>query len=83
MGYRLSVDVGGTFTDIVLFDDLTHEIYMTKTPSTPHDQSEGLITGVKKICKQIGIDYSEITYFIHGTTVATNALLERKGQRRP
>ena len=81
MGYRLSVDVGGTFTDIVLFDDLTHEIYMTKTPSTPHDQSEGLITGVKKICKQIGIEYSEITYFIHGTTVATNALLERKGAK--
>ncbi|MEA4849491.1 MAG: hydantoinase/oxoprolinase N-terminal domain-containing protein, partial [Clostridiaceae bacterium] len=81
MGYRLSVDVGGTFTDFVLFDDITRTISTTKVPSTVHDQSEGLIEGIKKICKQVGIDYSEITYFIHGTTVATNALLERKGAR--
>lgn len=81
MGYRLSVDVGGTFTDIVLFDDETKTIHTTKVPSTPQDQSIGLISGVKKICKQVGIDYSQITYFIHGTTVATNALLERKGAK--
>lgn len=81
MGYRLSVDVGGTFTDIVLFNDETKMIYTTKVPSTPQDQSIGLIAGVEKLCKQVGIDYSEITYFIHGTTVATNALLERKGAK--
>lgn len=81
MGYRLSVDVGGTFTDIVLFDDVTREIHTTKVPSTPGDQSVGLMDGIKKICAQTGVDYSEITYFIHGTTVATNALLERKGAK--
>ncbi|MGE4277418.1 MAG: hydantoinase/oxoprolinase family protein [Lawsonibacter sp.] len=81
MSYRLSVDVGGTFTDIVLFNDVTHEIHTTKTPSTPRDQSIGLIEGVEKICAQVGIDYGEISYFIHGTTVATNALLERKGAK--
>lgn len=81
MGYRLSVDVGGTFTDIVLFDDNTKKIHATKVLSTPQDQSIGLIEGIKKICAQVGIDYSEITYFIHGTTVATNALLERKGAK--
>lgn len=81
MGYRLSVDVGGTFTDIVLFDDSTKTIHATKVLSTPKDQSIGLIEGIEKICKQVGIDYSEITYFIHGTTVATNALLERKGAK--
>lgn len=81
MGYRLSVDVGGTFTDIVLFDDQTRTIHTTKVPSTTYDQSVGLIEGIKKICAQVGIGYDQITYFIHGTTVATNALLERKGAK--
>lgn len=81
MGYRLSVDVGGTFTDIVLFDDETRTIHTTKVPSTTYDQSVGLIEGIKKICAQVGIGYDQITYFIHGTTVATNALLERKGAK--
>lgn len=81
MGYRLSVDVGGTFTDIVLFDEDTKQIHTTKVPSTPQDQSEGLIQGIEKICAQVGIQPSEICYFIHGTTVATNALLERKGAK--
>ena len=81
MGYRLSVDVGGTFTDIVLFDDEKKQIHTTKVSSTPQDQSIGLIEGIEKICRQVGIDYNKITYFIHGTTVATNALLERKGAK--
>lgn len=81
MSYRLSVDVGGTFTDIVLFDDKEKKIHATKVLSTTADQSIGLIEGIKKICAQVGIDYSEISYFIHGTTVATNALLERKGAK--
>ena len=81
MSYRLSVDVGGTFTDIVLFDDVTKEVHTTKTHSTPQDYSQGIRIGIKKICDQVGIDIGEITYFIHGTTVATNALLERKGAK--
>ena len=81
MAYRLSVDVGGTFTDIVLFDDENKKIHTTKVSSTPQDQSIGLIEGIRKICAQVGIDYDEISYFIHGTTVATNALLERKGAK--
>ena len=81
MGYRLSVDVGGTFTDIVLFDEEKRQIYTTKVSSTPQDQSIGLIEGIQKICAQYGIRYSDINYFIHGTTVATNALLERKGAK--
>ena len=81
MSYRLSVDVGGTFTDIVLFDDVAKKVHTTKVHSTPHDSSEGIENGILKICKQVGINTDEITYFIHGTTVATNALLERKGAR--
>ena len=81
MSYRLSVDVGGTFTDIVLFDDKNKTVHTTKTHSTPKDYSLGIQNGIKKICDQVGIDIGEIVYFIHGTTVATNALLERKGAK--
>jgi len=82
MSYRLSVDVGGTFTDVVLFDNIKNEIFTTKVSSTSKDQSIGLIDGIKKIAKKNNINsYEEIVYFIHGTTVATNALLERKGAK--
>lgn len=79
--YRLAVDVGGTFTDIVLQNEQTGEIYGTKTPSTPSDQSIGLMVGIKKVCEEVGIDVSEIRSIIHGTTVATNAVLEGKGAK--
>lgn len=81
MSYRLSVDVGGTFTDIVMFDDQSKKVQTTKVHSTPRDYSIGIEEGIKKICKQMSVDMGEISYFIHGTTVATNALLERKGAR--
>ena len=80
MSFRLSVDVGGTFTDVVLFNTESKEIFTTKISSTPKDQSVGLISGIEKIAKKVGLNsYKEISSFIHGTTVATNALLERKG----
>ena len=81
MSYRLSVDVGGTFTDIVLFDEKTQTIHTTKVHSTPSDSSIGIEKGIRKICRQAGITPEDISYFIHGTTVATNALLERKGAK--
>ena len=79
MGYRLGVDVGGTFTDLVLFDEETNSLTITKTPSTPENQSEGVVNGIQKIARQNKIGPTEISFLIHGTTVATNALLERKG----
>ncbi|MGE6370822.1 hydantoinase/oxoprolinase family protein [Planococcus kocurii] len=79
--YRVAVDVGGTFTDIVLQNEKTGEFFGTKTPSTTHDQSEGLITGIRKICKEQNIDVNDIHSIIHGTTVATNAVLEEKGAK--
>ena len=81
MGYRLGVDVGGTFTDLLLFDEATGAFWRHKTPSTPHDSSEGILTGVTAICEKAGVDAREIEYFLHGTTVATNAMLEGKGAR--
>ena len=81
MGYRLGVDVGGTFTDLLLFDTASGDFWRHKTPSTPHDSSEGILTGVGAICADAGIAPSEIDFFLHGTTVATNAVLEGKGAK--
>src|SRR5438046_1439911 len=81
MTYRLGVDVGGTFTDLLLFDEKTGRIFLTKTPSTPADQSVGVLHGIQKIAALAGIDPNEIGLILHGTTVATNAVLEGKGAR--
>ena len=81
MTYRLGVDVGGTFTDLLLFDEDTGKFWRHKTPSTPHDSSEGILTGVTAITAEAGVSASDIAYFLHGTTVATNAVLEGKGAK--
>ena len=81
MAYRLGVDVGGTFTDLLLFDQQSGGFWRHKTPSTPHDSSVGILTGVEAICAAAAIDPADIEFFLHGTTVATNAVLEGKGAR--
>jgi N-methylhydantoinase A len=78
---RLGVDVGGTFTDLLLHDERSKRTFQAKTPSTPEDQSVGVAEGVKLICQKAGIAPSEIELILHGTTVATNAVLEGKGAR--
>jgi len=81
MSYRLGVDVGGTFTDFLLYNEKTGALQLPKTPSTPADQSIGVLTGIQKIASQAGIDPNEIALILHGTTVATNAVLEGKGAK--
>jgi len=81
MSYRLGVDVGGTFTDLLLFDDKTGASHKTKVPSTPDDPSRAVVNGTKDICKIADISPDKIDYFLHGTTVATNAVLEGKGAK--
>ena len=81
MAYRLGVDVGGTFTDLLLFEEATGAFWRHKTPSTPHDSSEGILNGLRAICDQASITPADIEIFLHGTTVATNAVLEGKGAR--
>ena len=81
MGYRLGVDVGGTFTDLLLFNQDSGAFWRHKTPSTPHDSSEGILNGVNALCDEAGVAASDIEYLLHGTTVATNAVLEGKGAR--
>ena len=81
MTYRLGVDVGGTFTDILLIDEDTGQTYRAKTSSTPEDQSIGVLRGIERACTAAGVPMSEIGEVFHGTTVATNAILEGKGAR--
>ncbi|MFC4766195.1 hydantoinase/oxoprolinase family protein [Effusibacillus consociatus] len=72
--YRVAVDVGGTFTDVFIFNEETGEISVTKTPSTPHNPANGIINGIG----QSGISLHDVSIFSHGTTVGTNALITRK-----
>ncbi|MEM7701126.1 MAG: hydantoinase/oxoprolinase family protein [Pseudomonadota bacterium] len=81
MTYRLGVDVGGTFTDLLLLDESTGAFWRHKTPSTPHDSSGGILNGVQAITAEAGVAAKDIAYFLHGTTVATNAVLEGKGAK--
>jgi N-methylhydantoinase A len=78
---RLGVDVGGTFTDLLMHDAATGRVFQAKTPSTPEDQSIGVAAGVRLICEKAGIRPQDIELVLHGTTVATNAVLEGKGAR--
>ena len=79
MSYRLGVDVGGTFTDFLLINEKDGSTFTAKVPSTPEDSSIGVLNGVSKICEQNKIDPADITLVMHGTTVATNAVLTGNG----
>ncbi|MFN3372791.1 MAG: hydantoinase/oxoprolinase N-terminal domain-containing protein, partial [Chloroflexus sp.] len=81
MSYRIGVDVGGTFTDLMLFDEESGRYWRHKTPSTPHDPSEAVLAGIAAICQQAGITPAQVAHIMHGTTVATNVILEGKGAR--
>ncbi|MEV0720305.1 hydantoinase/oxoprolinase family protein, partial [Asanoa sp. NPDC050611] len=81
MRYRLGVDVGGTFTDVLLIDEDSGTSFRAKTPSTPQDQSVGVLTGIEKVCAAAATSLDAIEQVLHGTTVATNAILEGKGAK--
>ncbi|WP_127784120.1 hydantoinase/oxoprolinase family protein [Rhodococcus sp. X156] len=75
---RIGIDTGGTFTDVVAFDETTGQLTTTKTPSTPADPAEGFIAGVHKVLDLLGKGGDALAAVSHGTTVATNQLLEGK-----
>jgi len=81
MGYRLGIDVGGTFTDLVLFSEEAGTLVVEKVPSVPSDPSEGIIDGIRRILAGAGVRPADVVYVAHGTTVATNTLLQRHGAR--
>jgi N-methylhydantoinase A len=72
---RIGVDTGGTFTDVVAVDEVTGELTVTKTPSTPADPAQGFMAGLAKILRLVAADPAEIASVSHGTTIATNQLL--------
>ena len=82
--YRVGVDVGGTYTDLVAIDD-AGRVTLSKEPSTPQDQSIGVMNGLGQVAKLLGLTLEELLQqterIVHGTTAATNALLERKGAK--
>jgi N-methylhydantoinase A len=81
MSYRLGVDVGGTFTDLLLINEVNGQTHTAKVPSTPEDSSIGVLNGIDRICRESGIDPKKINRVMHGTTVATNAVLTGKGAK--
>ncbi|WP_122089206.1 hydantoinase/oxoprolinase family protein [Halalkalicoccus subterraneus] len=81
MTYNLGVDVGGTFTDVIVFDETTHELTIDKVLSTPSDPSEGVLRGVEEATEKAGTSVGELELLFHGTTVVTNMLLEETGSR--
>ena len=81
MSYRLGVDVGGTFTDLLLVNEATGQTWKAKVSSTPHDQSDGVLRGLDRVCGLAGISPEQIDHVMHGTTVATNTVLTGTGAR--
>ena len=81
MEYKLGVDVGGTFTDVLLIETDSGTIHTAKVPSTPEDSSIGVLNGIARVCELAGADPTDITHVTHGTTVATNAVLTGRGAR--
>jgi N-methylhydantoinase A len=78
---RLGIDVGGTFTDVILVDTETGEVWIVKVPTTPVQPSAGVINGIRAVLQQSGVRPEEIDFLGHGTTIATNLLVEGKGAR--
>ena len=81
MSYRLGVDVGGTFTDVLLIDEASGAFHTAKVPSTPSDSSIGVLNGIEKACARAGIDPDAVSHVMHGTTVATNTVLTGSGAK--
>jgi len=75
---RIGVDIGGTFTDLQIYDARSGAIVGYKTPTTPADPSIGLMTGIKEAAERYGFTLPDVGFLLHGTTIATNAILERK-----
>lgn len=79
--YRIGVDIGGTFTDLVLLDTVDDRIFHEKVLTTPQDPSQGVLTGVASILSSAGVAAADVRHVIHGTTLVANAVIERRGAK--
>jgi N-methylhydantoinase A/oxoprolinase/acetone carboxylase beta subunit len=77
----IGVDVGGTFTDVVFTDTASNRTLIHKVPTTPDDPSRGVMAGIVELCERNDIERGDIDHVFHGTTIATNAVLEYRGAR--
>ncbi|HEX2180791.1 MAG TPA: hydantoinase/oxoprolinase family protein [Rubrobacteraceae bacterium] len=81
MAHNVAVDVGGTFTDVLVFDEETGELTEGKVLSTPDDPSRGVVEGIEAVCEKVGISFTDLHLLFHGTTVVTNMILTNTGSR--
>jgi 5-oxoprolinase (ATP-hydrolysing) len=79
--YRVGLDIGGTFTDLVLLDEATGELRLHKILTTPHDPAEAALAGLLELCGAAGVALRDAAVLVHGTTLVTNAIIERRGAR--
>ena len=77
----IGVDVGGTFTDLVVTNTESSDSKIHKIPTTPEDPSLGVIDGLLEVCSQFDINPGDVRHILHGTTIATNAVLEYEGAK--
>src|SRR3954469_2812735 len=75
----VGVDIGGTFTDFMLYDTASGSVHVHKVPSTPHEPERAMVSGLAELCGMAGLATSDVTGVFHGTTIATNAVLEHEG----
>src|SRR3990172_12360492 len=78
---RIGIDVGGTFTDVVLVNDATGQIHYAKTSTTPGNLADGVLAGIEKVLAIAKKSIDDLAYIVHGTTIGTNALIEKSGAR--
>ena len=81
MAHNVAVDVGGTFTDVLVFDEESGGLTEGKVLTTPDDPSRGVVEGIEAVCGKVGISFPDLHLFFHGTTVVTNMILTNTGSR--
>ncbi|MEM6943026.1 MAG: hydantoinase/oxoprolinase N-terminal domain-containing protein, partial [Pseudomonadota bacterium] len=79
MGYRIGADIGGTFTDLALVDAGGTRLEIGKLPTTPEAPDDAVVDGIRAMLQRTGIAPGEVAHVVHGTTLFTNAIIERKG----
>ena len=79
--WRIGFDIGGTFTDFILYDSQARSVRLHKRLTTPHDPSEAALIGLGELVEMAGITLADVGDIVHGTTLVTNAVIERKGSK--
>ncbi|MDH3739285.1 MAG: hydantoinase/oxoprolinase family protein, partial [Alphaproteobacteria bacterium] len=80
-GYRIGIDVGGTFTDVVLISNATGDVAVAKVLNRHEDRAETVVEGIERLLGETGVDAHDLDWISHGTTITTNAVIERKGAK--